>query len=104
MCCGGSEIKQCLQTSSAGTPVSPTGTILFGGTGNTIVSGAGLFFNLSATAQLNLTFQMGGALLTFMTLGPLETRAFTVLGFDTIVATATTPANVVYTIEVQSRI
>jgi hypothetical protein len=47
---------------------------------------------------------MGGALVAFLILGPLETRAFTVLGFDTIVATATVPANVVYTIEVQSRI
>lgn len=107
--CHATEICDCVQTSSTGTPISTTFTILYGGSTvgiNPNVSAIGIFGNLSAVATITVSLLLGGSSGTEVAryvIGPLETRSFTFIGFDTIAASATVAASLSYTIQLKSR-
>lgn len=107
--CHLTEVCGIVQTSSEGTPISTTFTILYGGSSiglNSSVSAIGLFGNLSAVATITVSLLLGGssgAEVARYVLGPLETRSFTFIGFDTIVASATVAAQLSYTIQIRTR-
>lgn len=109
MTCGQFEIEGCVQSSPAGTPIAAAGTVIYGGSStgvNPSMAALGLFGNLSATATLTIVFRSGGVSgveVAQYGVGPLETRAWTVLGFDTIVASATAPVLLTYTMQLKTR-